>query len=49
MYARGTQRTVPIEPARGVRTGLTFNDAPIDISPHVGIRGQIGLGIFTRF
>jgi tetratricopeptide (TPR) repeat protein len=48
-YARGTQRAVPIEPARGVRTGLSFNDAPVEFAPHIGARGQVGLGLFARF
>ena len=49
MYARGTQRAVQVEPARGVRTGLSFNSAPIEVTPHVGARGQVGLGFFARF
>ena len=49
MYARGTQRAVQVEPARGVRTGLSFNSAPIELTPHVGVRGQVGLGLFARF
>ena len=49
LYARRSQRSVSIEQARGVRTGLSFGGAPLELTPHVGARGQVGVGVFGRF
>lgn len=49
LYARRSQTVVPIEPPRGVRTGMSFQGAPIELAPVYGSRKGFGIAMSGRF
>jgi tetratricopeptide (TPR) repeat protein len=49
LYARSSQNNTIVDPPQGIRTGLSFRGAPIDVGALVSAGGLPGLRISTRF